>query len=64
LKKESHPLKANNRELVTQRNYFLHLIGNASMGIYPLLDNGTCRFAAVDIDRDDRELVLQIREKL
>jgi TOTE conflict system primase-like protein len=52
------------REPVTQRSYFLHLIGNASLGIYPLLDDGTCRFAAVDIDRDDREIVIQIREEL
>jgi hypothetical protein len=52
------------RQPVTQKSYFLHLIGKASLGIYPLFDDGTCRFASVDIDRDDRELVLRVREEL
>ncbi|MEW6144128.1 MAG: hypothetical protein AB1598_03810 [Thermodesulfobacteriota bacterium] len=52
------------REPVSQRSYFLHLIGKVSLGVYPLLDNGTCRFGAIDIDRDDLELVHHIREEL
>ncbi|MGH7889875.1 MAG: TOTE conflict system archaeo-eukaryotic primase domain-containing protein, partial [Thermodesulfobacteriota bacterium] len=52
------------RQPVTQRNYFLHLIGKVSLGIYPLIDDGTCRFGAIDIDRDDIELVLQISDEL
>src|SRR3990167_9966810 len=52
------------REPIIQRNYFLHLIGKVSLGIYPLLDDGMCLFGAIDIDRDDLNLVLQIREEL
>lgn len=29
-----------------------HLSGERPMGIYPLLDDGTCQFGALDIDRD------------
>lgn len=52
------------RQSVTQRSYFLHLIGKVSLGIYPLLDDGTSRFGAIDLDRDDLDLVLKIREEL
>lgn len=52
------------RQQVMQRNYFLHLIGKVSLGIYPLLDDGTCRFGAIDLDRDDLDLVIKIREEL
>jgi len=48
---------------VVQKSYFLHLVEKASLGIYPLLDDGTCRFGAIDIDKDDRELVLRLREE-
>ncbi|MDA2921314.1 hypothetical protein MYX76_17785, partial [Desulfobacterota bacterium AH_259_B03_O07] len=52
------------RQSVEQKNYFLHLIGKTSLGIYPLLDDGTCTFGAIDIDKDDSELVRKIREEL
>lgn len=52
------------RQPVTQRSYFLHLIGKVSLGIYPLLDDGTTWFGAIDLDRDDLDLVLKIREEL
>ena len=41
------------KQSVEQKNYFLHLIGKTSLGIYPLLDDGTCTFGAIDIDKDD-----------
>lgn len=52
------------RQPVTQRSYFLHLIGKVSLGLYPLLDDATCRFGAIDLDRDDLDLVLKIRDEL
>jgi len=52
------------RQPVTQRSYFLHLIGKTSLGIYPLIDDGTCRFGSIDLDRDDLSLALEIRDQL
>ncbi|MGB7291056.1 MAG: hypothetical protein WBD99_02645, partial [Thermodesulfobacteriota bacterium] len=52
------------KQPVEQKNYFLHLIGHTSLGVYPLRDDGTCMFGAIDIDRDDPMLVQQIRGEL
>jgi len=49
---------------VEQKNYFLHLIGHTPLGIYPLRDDGTCVFGAIDIDREDPQLVRKIYEEL
>ena len=40
------------KEPVTIQSYQRHLQGDESLGVYPLLDNGTCWFAAVDLDRE------------
>lgn len=39
------------REKVTLATYRRHLDGEVPTGIYPVLDDGTCHFAAVDFDR-------------
>jgi len=39
-----------NKEPVTLENYKAHLEGKRSLGVYPLLDDGTCNFFAVDLD--------------
>jgi len=41
-----------NKEPITLENYVRHLLGDTSLGIYPLLNNGTCHFAAIDLDVD------------
>lgn len=38
-------------ELVTPAHYERHLKGKVSLGIYPLLDDGTCFWAAADLDQ-------------
>ena len=48
------------RRTVTLRRYFLHLQGRDSIGIYPLLDDGTCWWACVDIDHDDIEATREL----
>ena len=42
-----------NKEEVTEKNYAAHLSGKTSLGIYPLLDDGTCHFFALDLDEKD-----------
>lgn len=53
-----------NKEKVTQEHYRLHLEGKRSLGIYPLLDDGTCYFWAVDIDDKDFKKARAIRDSL
>ncbi|GAJ14145.1 unnamed protein product [marine sediment metagenome] len=38
-----------NKEAVTPEHYIRHLLGDTSLGIYPLLNDGTCHWAAIDI---------------
>jgi len=38
-----------NKETVTLEYYAKHLLGGTSLGIYPLLNDGTCHFFAVDL---------------
>ena len=53
-----------NKETVTLEHYARHLLGETSLGIYPLLDDGTCHFAAIDIDIKDFTLTKKIRGEL
>ena len=53
-----------NKETVTLEHYARHLLGETSLGIYPLLDDGTCHFAAIDIDIKDFNLAKSIRDTL
>jgi hypothetical protein len=41
------------KETVTFQTYLRHLLGKTSIGIYPLLSNGTCRWGAIDVDVED-----------
>lgn len=51
-----------NKEPVTEQHYKNHLDGGISIGIYPLLDDGTCWFAAVDLDKKDWDMAIKIRQ--
>ncbi len=53
-----------NKEPVTDEHYKAHLNGKTSLGIYPLLDNGTCHFAAIDLDERDFVKAKAIRDGL
>jgi P4 family phage/plasmid primase-like protien len=53
-----------NREPVTLEHYERHLRGEVSLGIYPLLDDGTCNFFAIDLDKKDFNLARMIRDEL
>lgn len=53
-----------NKEAVTLEHYHKHLIGEKSLGIYPLLDDGTCHWAAIDIDVKDFKQAKQVRDTL
>jgi hypothetical protein len=53
-----------NKEIVTRLNYEAHLDGKVSLGIYPLLDDGECYFAAIDLDEKDFSKMLLIRNHL
>jgi len=53
-----------NKEPVTIEHYRDHLEGKRSLGIYPLLDDGTCYFFAVDLDEKNFAKALQIRNEL
>lgn len=52
------------KEAVTQEHYQKHLDGKVSLGVYPLLDDGTIHFAAVDLDEKDFQKALRIRQKI
>lgn len=53
-----------NKEKVTQEHYRLHLEGKRSLGIYPLLDDGTCFFSAIDIDDKSFKKAKSIRDAM
>jgi len=50
-----------NKETVTNQHYKLHLEGKRSLGVYMLLDDATCHFAALDIDEKDFSKALSAR---
>jgi hypothetical protein len=49
---------------VTEDNYRLHLDAKTSLGVYMLRDDGTCSFAAIDIDQKDFARALAIKNEL
>ena len=51
-------------EDVGDRHFARHLAGMTSLGVYPLLDDGRCRWATVDIDVDDLDLPVRLRDAL
>jgi len=51
-------------ERVGAGNYARHLGGRTSLGIYPLLNNGACGWAAIDLDRDDLRGAVRLFEAL
>jgi hypothetical protein len=53
-----------NKQPVTEANYRAHLDAKTSLGVYLLLDNGTCHFAAIDIDEKVFEKALAIKSEL
>ena len=53
-----------NKEPITDSHYEKHLKGELSLGIYPLLDDGTCYFFAIDLDENNFEKAKRIRQEL
>ena len=51
-----------NKEAVTQEHYQKHLAGERSLGAYMLLDDNTCWFFAIDLDKKDINKALAIRK--
>jgi len=51
-----------NKEPVTIDHYRRHLEGKTSLGVYMLQDDGTCHFAALDLDEKDIDKALKIRQ--
>lgn len=51
-------------EPVSLQHYSDHLKGITSLGIYPLLDDGTCFWSAIDLDVKDFNKAKQIRDAL
>ncbi len=52
------------KEPVTEANYRAHLEAKTSLGVYMLLDDGTCHFAAIDIDEKSFDKALAIKNEL
>lgn len=53
-----------NKEFVTLEHYKRHLKGEVSLGIYPLMDDGTCHFFAIDLDEKNFDKAKAIRQEL
>jgi len=53
-----------NKEPVTLEHYRKHLRGEVSLGVYLLLDDGSCHFAVVDLDEKDFSKAYAIRQEL
>ncbi|GAI70811.1 unnamed protein product, partial [marine sediment metagenome] len=51
-------------EPVTLRHYEQHLKGEVNLGIYFVLDDSTCYFAAIDLDEKDFNKAKAIRDEL
>lgn len=51
-------------EPVTPEHYEKHLKGEVNLGIYFLLDDSTCHFAAIDLDEKDFNKAKAIRDEL
>lgn len=52
-----------NKEPVTVEHYRKHLNGEISLGIYPLLDDGTVKFFAIDLDEKNLDKAFSIRQE-
>jgi hypothetical protein len=52
------------KEKVTLEHYHRHLAGEVSLGIYPLRQDGLCRWFAIDIDQDDLMRALDVIDQL
>jgi hypothetical protein len=52
------------KEPVTLNHYALHLTGQISLGTYPLRADGSCRWAAVDIDQENSGAALAVVSSL
>lgn len=53
-----------NKVTVTEANYRAHLEAKVSLGIYMLLDDATCHFAAIDLDEKVFDKALAIKKAL
>jgi len=53
-----------NKQPVTEANYRAHLEAKLSLGVYMLLDDGTCHFAAIDLDEKVFDKALAIKKEL
>ncbi len=53
-----------NKQPVTEANYRAHLEAKVSLGVYMLLDDGTCHFAAIDLDEKVFDKALAIKNEL
>lgn len=53
-----------NKEQVTDEHYQRHLEGKVSLGVYPLLDDATCYFFAIDLDIRDWLQISAVRDAL
>ena len=51
-------------EPVTLKHYEQHLKGEVNLGIYFVLDDSTCHFAAIDLDEKDFKKAKAIRDEL
>jgi len=51
-------------EPVTLKHYEKHLYGEVNLGIYFVLDDSTCHFAAIDLDEKDFNKAKAIRDEL
>jgi len=52
------------KQAVTLDHYRRHIAGKVSLGIYPLRNDGCCRWFALDIDQDDVGKAIKIAEVL
>ncbi len=53
-----------NKQVVSETNYRNHLDAKVSLGVYMLLDDGNCHFAAVDLDEKVFDKALAIKKEL
>lgn len=49
------------RDVVMQEDYEHHLIGDVAIGIFPMLDDNTVWFGAIDLDEPNFELANKLR---
>lgn len=47
-------------KLITIQNYKDHLLGNKGLGVIPITEGNKCRFAAIDVDIYDKNLMIYV----